>query len=152
MPKPPAPSPKEAKLLAELEALRVREEAVAQAVRARKEAEAKRLAIPEDFIRLGDGCAYIGFAQFNTPVIAQKGKAAKHSFDLIYQNKLNENPLNIWIRSIAYLDQHGWLKIWHAGSGEVCEVPPTNIASIRRLEPKLIEAMKAQHPTHFGGK
>ena len=57
-----------------------------------------------------------------------------------------ENPLDVFYRSIAYVGKDGWMHIFHAKSGEALDVPMTNVASVKRLEEKLIPKMLAQHP------
>lgn len=134
--------------LAEIEQIRKQRALVEADQKRTKDRQNKRLAIPPAFLDLQAGEFYVGYAQFITAVVATQGGSAKAFFRVVNPVSLDllENPLDVFYRSIAYVGKDGWMHIFHAKSGEALDVPMTNVASVKRLEEKLIPKMLAQHP------
>lgn len=139
---------REKAILQELEQVRRVNAELAALEKETRETALKRATPPPEFLPeavAASECTYVGVAQFSVPVSIRKGSRPQPKF-YITDDRGNylDNPVSTWYRSIAFLDKKGWLNIWHQRSGEVLEIPPHNIASIKRLDKKHIPEL--YHP------
>lgn len=136
---------REANILQELDQLRRVKAEQEASEKLQRELAAKRATPPPEFLPeavLASDCTYVGVAQFSVPVTIRKGTRPQPKFYIVDdKGAFLDNPLSAWHRSIAFIDEKGWLNVWHQRSGEVLEIPPHNLASIKRLDKKLIDKL-----------